>query len=107
MEEIIGKKIQELREKKGLTQEQFARMLDFTPPYLSALERGIYNINLKLLVKILNCLDCSADEMFCDVVNRSCAVTPNKLSQRFEALTEEEQNKILAVLETMIITFKK
>ena len=67
MEKIIGKKIQEFRKKKGMTQEELSEVIDISPHYLSALERGIYNIKLDTLVKILNCLDCSADEVFCDV----------------------------------------
>ena len=102
MEKIIGKRIQEFRKKKGITQEELAEVIDISPHYLSALERGLYNIKLETLVKILNYLDCSADEIFCDVVNRSYAVTSNRLSERMKKLPIEEQNKILAVVELMI-----
>ena len=107
MEKIIGKRLQEFRKKKGLTQEELSEVIDITPHYLSALERGIYNIKLEILVKILNCLDRSADEVFCDVVNKSCAVTSNRLSERLEALPEDEQERILAVVDTMINSIKK
>ena len=107
MEKIIGKKIQEYRKKKGVTQEQLSEVLDITPHYLSALERGIYNIKLETLVKILNYLDCSADEIFCDVVNKSFSVTPNKLSEKLDSLPIEEQKRILAVVDTMINSAKK
>ena len=102
MEKIIGKKIQEFRKKKGITQEDLAEVIDISPHYLSALERGLYNIKLETLVKILNYLDCSADDVFCDVVNKSFAVTSSRLSERLENLPIEEQNKILAVVDTMI-----
>ena len=107
MEKIIGKRIQEFRKKKSITQEELSEMIDISPHYLSALERGIYNIKLETLVKILNCLDVSADEVFCDVVNRSCAITPNRLTERLEALPLEEQEKILAVVDTMIANATK
>ena len=102
MEKIIGKRIQELRKKRGITQEELAEVIDISPHYLSALERGLYNIKLEILVKILNYLDCSADEVFCEVVNKSFAVSSSRLSERLEALPMEEQNKILAVVDTMI-----
>ena len=102
MEKIIGKKIQEFRKKKGMTQEELSEIIEISPHYLSALERGVYNIKLETLVKILNTLDCSADEVFCDVVNKSYEVTSNKLSDLLESLPREEQNKILCVVETMI-----
>ena len=107
MEKIIGKRIQEYRKKKGMTQDELSEIIDISPHYLSSLERGIYNIKLETLVKILNTLDCSADEIFCDVVNKSCALTSNRLSERLEALPEEEQEKILAVVDTMVNCSKK
>ena len=107
MEKVIGKRIQEYRKKKGVTLEQLSEILNISPHYLSALERGIYNIKLETLVKILNYLDCSADEIFCDVVNKSFAVTSGRLSERLESLPREEQEKILAVVDTMIISAKK
>ena len=106
MEKIIGKRIQEFRKKKGMTQEELSEIIDISPHYLSALERGIYNIKLETLVKILNCLDCSADEVFCDVVDKSSAVSANRLSERLDSLPKEEQEKILAVVDTMINSAK-
>lgn len=106
MEKIIGKRIQEFRKKKGMTQEELSEVIDISPHYLSALERGIYNIKLETLVKILNTLGISADEVFCDVVNKSCAVTSSRLSERLESLPTEEQERILAVVDTMIKSAK-
>ena len=107
MEKIIGKRIQELRKWRGITQEQLSEAAGISPHYLSALERGIYNVKLEILVKMLNYLDCSADEVFCDVVNKSCAVSVSRLSERLGKLPEEEQNKILAVVDTMIKSVQK
>ena len=49
MEKIIGKRIQEFRKKKGMTQDELSEIIDISPHYLSALERGIYNIKLETL----------------------------------------------------------
>ena len=107
MEKIIGKRIQEFRKKKGITQDELAEIIDISPHYLSALERGVYNIKLSTLVKILNSLDCSADEVFCDVVDKSCAVTTSRLSEKLSTLPVEEQKKILAVVDTMVSNYNK
>lgn len=107
MEKIIGKRIQEFRKKKGITQDELAEIIDISPHYLSALERGVYNIKLSTLVKILNSLECSADEVFCDVVDKSCAVTTSRLSEKLAALPVEEQKKILAVVDTMVANANK
>ena len=102
MEKIIGKRIQEYRKKRGMTQEALSEQIELSPHYLSALERGVYNIKLSTLVKILNCLDCSADEVFCDVVQKSSAAKSGELSEKVQALPIVEQKKILDVVEKMI-----
>ena len=102
MEKLIGKRIQQYRKEKGITQEDLAEMIDLSTHHLSALERGVYGIKLSKLVKILNILDCSADEIFCDVVNKSSPVKASLLSEMLGKLQLEEQNKIFDVIETMI-----
>ncbi len=102
IEKDIGKNIQHFRKKRGYTQEQFAEKLGVSTNYYSALERGVYNIKLELLVTILNELDCSADDVFCDVVKKSSNTKATKLSAKLEKLSLEEQYKIYAVVETLI-----
>ncbi len=101
-QKIIGNRIQEIRKNKGLTQEQLAEQIEISPHYLSALERGVYNIKLELLVKMLNALDCSADEAFQDVVKNSSKVRSNLLSEKLNVLPLKEQKKIYEVIDTMI-----
>ncbi len=104
IEKDIGKNIQYYRKKCGYTQEQFAEKIGLSTNYYSALERGIYNIKLELLVAILNELDCSADDVFCDVVKKSSNIKATRLSEKLENLPFEEQYKIYAVIETLIKT---
>ena len=60
VQKSIGKNIQKFRKKKGYTQEQLAEMVSLSPSYLSAIERGVYQISLEPLVEIMNCLDCNS-----------------------------------------------
>ncbi len=102
VQKAVGSRLQELRKAKGLTQEQLAERVNISPHYLSALERGVYNMKLDLLVDILNTLNCSADEAFADVVDKSFQVKSNQLSDRLKSLPIKEQRKILEVVDTMI-----
>jgi transcriptional regulator with XRE-family HTH domain len=43
MRRLIGQNVKRLREKKGLTQEQFAEASGFSQQYISSLERGRRN----------------------------------------------------------------
>lgn len=102
VQKIIGRRIQEIRKQRGLTQEQMAERVNISPHYLSALERGVYNIKLDLLVDILNILNCSADEVFQDVVDSSSKIKASQLSEKLKGLPLHEQRKILEVVEIMI-----
>ncbi len=102
MEKAIGKRIQELRKQKGVTQDELSEAVGISPHYLSSLERGLHNIKLETLVKMLNYLDGSADEVFCDVVNKASAVKSNELYEKVKSLPVEEQRKIFDVVDTMI-----
>ena len=103
----IGRRIQEIRKSRGFTQEQLAEKVSISPHYLSALERGIYNIKLDLLVDIMNALKCSADEVFSDVVTSSFEIRPSELSDKLKSLPISEQKKILEVVNTMISNSSK
>lgn len=82
-------------------------MLDISSNYLSSLERGRFNINLNLLVNIMNCLDCTADDLFCDVMTFGYRNRASRLSDMIETLPLQEQNRIFRVVETMIQTATK
>ena len=103
----VGERIRYYRKRKGLTQEKLSELLDISPNYLSSLERGRFNINLNLLVNIMNCLDCTADDLFCDVMTFGYRNRASRLSDMIETLPLQEQNRIFSVVETMIQTAKK
>lgn len=56
---IIGEKIKEVRQEKNMTQEQLANKLQLSVTFLSRVERGNTNINLKRLLQISEILDVS------------------------------------------------
>ncbi len=51
---------------------------------------------------MLNILECSADEIFCDVVDKSSMAKSSELSEKLDALPIEEKKKIYDVIDTMI-----
>lgn len=104
VEKSIGKRVQEYRKIRGLTQTQLADMINISPNYLSALERGVYSINIELLIKIMNCLDCTANDLFCDVMQTGYKIKASRLSDMIEKLPTKEQERIFSIVETMIKT---
>lgn len=57
LEEKFGKLLKELREKKGLTQEQLAIDSALDRTYISLLERGLRNPTLTTVFKIAEVLE--------------------------------------------------
>lgn len=102
MERQIGKRIQEARKMKGLTQEALAERLDISTNHLSALERGVYGVKIDKLVQIINVLGCSADDLFQDVICTGTQHQASLLSEQLATLPIEEQRRILDVVATMI-----
>lgn len=107
MKNLSVKKFKHCEKKRGLTQEQLAEALDLSKNHLSAIERGIYGVKIDLLVNIMNYLNCSADELFCDVIDKGTVIRASKLSEKIDKLPTDEQIRILDVVETMVKNAKK
>lgn len=102
IEVLIGKRIKEQRKKNKLTQEQLSEKLGISKNHLSAIERGVYRVQIETLVMIINCLGCTADDLFCDVIDNGYMIKSSRLSEKIEKLSPEEQNRILAVVDTLV-----
>src|SRR4030066_711898 len=61
---LIGRRIQELRKRSGLSQEKVAEKADINPHYLSRIECGKENPTLDMLIKLSNALEVEMWEMF-------------------------------------------
>lgn len=107
IEQAIGMRIKEIRKQKKIPQEKLAEMIGITPNYLSALERGAYNIKLDTLVQIIDCLDITADDLFRDVIKNGYQNRSSRLTDEVSSLSEGEQQRIFEVLDVLVRTAKK
>ncbi len=62
--DALGSKIQIIREKRGLTQEELGDRAGLNAKYVSSIERGQKNATIKTLVKIANGLGIELYELF-------------------------------------------
>lgn len=102
IEQIIGRRIQLIRKSRGYTQQQFSEMVGLSTNYLSDVERGKSSVRLDKLVTIINMLECSADDVFADVIKSGYKIRSSRLTERIEALPPNEQERVFAVLDTLI-----
>lgn len=60
----IGEKIQKIRNKKGLTQEELARIASVPYTTLAKIESGqVKNPTINTLIKVANALETTLDEL--------------------------------------------
>jgi transcriptional regulator with XRE-family HTH domain len=59
MREMVGRNVRCLRERKGLTQEQFADLSGFSQQYISSLERGRRNPTIITIYELSTALGVS------------------------------------------------
>ena len=64
----LGKRIQKCREEAGMTQEALAERVGISWNYLGAIEREVKTPKLETLVRIINVLEVSADDVMLDVL---------------------------------------
>lgn len=60
----LGARIQELRKKRGLSQERFALQINKDRTYLASVEAGKRNISVNNIKKIADGLDISISDLF-------------------------------------------
>ena len=60
----LGSKIRRLREKKGLSQEEFAEVCELHRTYIGSVERGERNLTVASLETIAKALKISISELF-------------------------------------------
>lgn len=79
---IIGVRLKQARLNKKITQEQLAEMLEVSVAYISRIERGSTNINLKRLSEICHVLEVSEGE----ILNGTSRSSNTYLSKEFNIL---------------------
>lgn len=79
---IIGVRLKQARLNKKITQEQLAEMIDVSVTYVSRIERGSTNINLKRLSELCDILEVSEGE----ILNGTSSTSPSYLTKEFNDL---------------------
>ena len=71
VKELIGKRIKEARQAKGLSQEALSEKIGMSAKYLSSVERGKENPTLDTLIKLADALEVEASEL--SIISRKVA----------------------------------
>ena len=64
IKQTVGKRIRELRNKLGVSQEELAAMVELDRTYITSVERGKRNISIVNIEKLATALNVSLAEFF-------------------------------------------
>jgi transcriptional regulator with XRE-family HTH domain len=99
----LGRRVKDLRRRRGYTQEQLAERIEINPKYLSSIERGAENPTLDLLCRLAKGLQVDLYELFHVEPD---AAQPERLRRKLEGLIAdirpEDLLRIVRVLEALI-----
>lgn len=108
MENKIGEKILEVRNKRNLTQEELAEKVGTVASYISNIERKNKYPSLALLRKIVKELDTSYDYLMMDDfrVEKRLEIKYREMFKEIECLDEKSQDEFFILADNIIKSFK-
>ena len=98
----VGKRIQEVRKSRGITQAELAQMVDLSTKYISNIECGFKTPKLNTFVSIANALHCDANLLLSDVLDITTDRESSSVSKKLLELPTKEQRRLLRILDVMI-----
>ena len=102
LKEMIGSRIQEIRNKKGITQDQLSEKVGISAKYLSSIERGKENPTLNTILKLAQSLDVTPDEFFIHLEIEDPAKRKSMINELLDEADEDQLKLIYKVLSAMI-----
>ena len=106
MENNVGKRILEVRNKRNLTQEELAEKVGSVPSYISNIERKNKCPSLSLLRKIVKELDTSYDYLLMDDFDMDKKLEIKYKEMFKEKLDKKTQEEFFNVADNLIKSFK-
>ena len=103
----IGYKVKQIRQKRGITQEQLAEAAGVGVTHISHLETGSGTVSLKVFLAIVNFLDCSADEILCKEISTATPLVYNWLSELVADCSQTEVKIIADTVSALKQTLRK
>ena len=97
---IIGKRIKELRTKKGMTQAMLAELSGVEPSNISHIERAATKLSLPTLIGIANALGATLDELVYNNLNASMHISVGIINELLSDCTPTELVSIAELIRT-------
>ncbi len=83
MKKLFGKRVQEIRKKRGLTQEKLAELVDIGTPNISYIENGKFYPSYETFVGLLEALEVEPSELFAFDMKKSSEELKEEMMEAF------------------------
>ncbi len=97
--EIIGMRIREKRLEKKLTQEKLAERLSISNEYMSKIEKGRAEVNLKRLAELSLVLECPIEYLIAGSVIQAPDYKINDFAKLLHSMSPEKKDVIYKITE--------
>lgn len=99
---IIGSRIKKARKAKNMTQEDLAEKMDVSIAFLSRIERGSSQINLKRLSQVCNILDVTEGEILNGTASGSGEYLNSEFATLLKNCSSDKQRLIYDIAKVII-----
>lgn len=96
----IKDNLKELRKQRGITQGELADIAGIELGQISRIERGASEPKLETIKKLVNALECSADELIMDESSQSDPVYLKALLRKVNSLTPLRRFALIDIIKT-------
>jgi transcriptional regulator with XRE-family HTH domain len=101
----FGKRLMEVRKKKGLSQEDLATLIGTKGPAIGRYERGAANPTIEVAIRLADALDVSLDYLV-GKVDMALDANTLKRMKDIDALPEEDRQFILRAMDGLLRDIK-
>ena len=97
----IGRRIQEQRLRKRITQERLAELVGLSVPHMSGIENGKTKFSFQSILRIANVLELSMDELLCGSLMQGKIIMQYEFADLLADCTAEETGVILSTVKAL------
>ena len=96
--ERLGRRIKEVRQQRGLTQEYLAARVDCNTSHISNIENCYTKPSLNALLAIANVLETSVDYLLSEQLNEVSSALDKAILRALQGCDDEKKEKILKII---------
>lgn len=100
----IGARVRAIRQRIGLTQEQFSEKIDVTAAYVSELERGMVGISVQTVKRIASEFGVSCDQI---IIGFNDCNDTNHIAEKLKHLTPDQAKLLENVIDNFLIAISQ